>query len=131
MINFKILSIFILSCVFIGCNSSEEKRSSETISDIKKDSKTVITRNVSQEFKDYWYAGKAEITSYLLMQERYGEIREGTAVNIFVAEDFLPNEQVKANNASEENISVLNKDKSYVTQGFIASDWISLLGLMM
>lgn len=51
------------------------------------------------------------------MQERYGEIREGTAVNIFVTEDFLPDAQVKANNASEENISVmkLNQMKNFNT----------------
>lgn len=51
------------------------------------------------------------------MQERYGEIREGTAVNIFVTEDFLTDAQVKANNASEENISVmkLNQMKNFNT----------------
>lgn len=51
------------------------------------------------------------------MQERYGEVREGTAVNIFVTEDFLPDAQVKANSASEENVSVmkLNQMKSFNT----------------
>lgn len=106
-----------LFIVFVGCNSSEEKKGFETISPLKKETKIEAPRNVSQEFKDYWYAGNAEITSYSLMQERYGEIREGTAVNIFVSEDFLPTEQVKANNASEENISVLklNKMKNFNT----------------
>lgn len=117
MNNFKISSIFLLFIVFVGCNFSKEKNSSETISDKKKEDKTAIPRTLSNEFKDYWYNGKAELTSYLLMQERYGEIRQGTAVNIFVAEDFLPNEQVKANNISEENISVLklNQMKNFNT----------------
>ncbi len=117
MNNFKILSLFLLFIVFVGCNSSEEKNSSETISDKKKESKTATPRTVSKEFKDYWFDGKAEVTSYQLMQERYGEIRQGTAVNIFVTEDFLPNKQVKANNTSEENISVmkLNQMKNFNT----------------
>jgi hypothetical protein len=117
MNNFKNASIFLLLIVLVGCNFSEEKNSSETISDKKKEDKTAIPRTLSKEFKDYWYNGTAELTSYLLMQERYGEIRQGTAVNIFVAEDFLPNEQVKANNISEENISVLklNQMKNFNT----------------
>lgn len=117
MNNFKILSIFFLFVAFAGCNSSEEKNKSETISDKKKETKTAVPRTVSKEFKDYWYAGNAELTSYQLMQERYGEIRQGTAVNIFVTEDFLPNEQVKANNTSDETISVLklNQMKNFNT----------------
>tara|TARA_A100001391_G_scaffold149489_1_gene106961 strand:+ start:592 stop:1488 length:897 start_codon:yes stop_codon:yes gene_type:complete len=100
-----------------GCNSSEEKSDSQKILAKKKAAVTATPRNISKEFKNYWYSGTAEITSYSLMQERYGEIREGTAVNIFVTEDFLPDAQVKANNASEENISVmkLNQMKNFNT----------------
>ncbi len=47
-------------------------------------------------FKEYWFSGKAELTRYRLEQARYGEIREGDAVLIFVTEDFLPDRQVKA-----------------------------------
>ena len=36
-----------------------------------------------EEFNAYWYAGKAEITSYSLQQARYGELRDGHAVLIF------------------------------------------------
>lgn len=73
--------------------------------------------NLSQEFKDYWYSGTAEITSYELKQARYGEIRKGEAVLIYVTEDFLPDEQVKANSSNPENISVLklNSTKKFVT----------------
>ncbi len=99
------ISILIL---FLGsCNSSDEKNTSkETTSKITTSGKE-NPRNISKEFKDYWFSGRAEITSYQLMQERYSEIREGTAVTIFVTEDFLPDAQVKANNISEENIPVL------------------------
>lgn len=50
---------------------------------------------LSENFKDYWYQGKAELTSYKLEQSRYDEIHEGDAVLIFVTEDFLTDEQVK------------------------------------
>lgn len=75
------------------------------------------TKELSQKFKDYWFAGKAEITSYKLEQARYGEIREGHAVLIYVTEDFLPNIQVKANEQNPENISVLklNTTKKFNT----------------
>jgi len=74
-------------------------------------------RNLSQEWKDYWYAGKAEITSYKLSQSRYGELRDGTAALIFVTEEFLPDAQVKANRQGAENIPVLklNFTKNFIT----------------
>ncbi|SDR88585.1 septum formation inhibitor Maf [Winogradskyella sediminis] len=62
---------------------------------------------LSSDFKEYWYNGEAEITSYKLEQARYGEIRKGTAVLVFVTEDFLPEQQVKADNYSKNNIPVL------------------------
>ena len=114
---FRFFPLFVFLMLLSGCNSSEEKSDSQKISAKKKAAITATPRNISKEFKDYWYSGTAEITSYSLMQERYGEIREGTAVNIFVTEDFLPDAQVKANNASEENISVmkLNQMKNFNT----------------
>lgn len=114
---FRFFPLFVFLMLLSGCNSSEEKSDSQKISGKKKAAITVTPRNISKEFKEYWYSGTAEITSYSLMQERYGEIREGTAVNIFVTEDFLPDAQVKANNASEENISVmkLNQMKNFNT----------------
>ena len=114
---FKFFPLFVFLTVLSGCNSSEENSNSQKVSTKKETSKTATPRNNSKEFKEYWYNGTAEITSYSLMQERYGEIREGTAVNIFVTEDFLPDAQVKANNASEENVSVmkLNQMKNFNT----------------
>jgi hypothetical protein len=43
----------------------------------------------------YWKNNMAEISSFELKQVRYGEIREGKAVLIFVTEPFLPKTQVK------------------------------------
>ena len=99
--------LIVLLIVGGSCNSSEEKIPT-TIRSVKSAQlESIKSRNISDEFKDYWQTGKAEITSYQLMQERYGEIREGTAVTIFVTEDFLPDAQVKANEYSEKNIPVL------------------------
>ncbi|WP_299223255.1 septum formation inhibitor Maf [uncultured Aquimarina sp.] len=101
-------------------------------SNIKADEKTknaekVITENttsalkpakeLSESFKKYWYAGNAEITSYQLEQARYGEIREGKAVLIYVTEDFLSKEQVKADYQNTENVPVLklNATKKFNT----------------
>ena len=83
----------------------------------EKTSTEIEKRHLPDAFKNYWYSGQAEITSYTLMQERYGELRQGTAVNIFVTEDFLPEAQVKANKAAPDNISVLklNQMKNFNT----------------
>ncbi len=72
---------------------------------------------LSKTFKQYWYAGKAELTSYKLEQARYGEIREGHAVLIYVTEDFLPDVQVKADRQNSSNIPVLklNSTKKFNT----------------
>ena len=71
----------------------------------------------SEAFKSYWYSGKAEITSYKLEQARYGEMRDGTAVLVYVTEDFLPDEQVKADTYNKDNIPVLklNATKNFNT----------------
>lgn len=63
-----------------------------------------------KEFKDYWYSGKAEITSYTLKQARYGELYEGYAVLVFVTEDFSKRKQVKLDNpetAKEDAVKIL------------------------
>lgn len=49
----------------------------------------------SEDFSQYWFQGKAELTSYDLKQARYGEMREGTAMMVFVTEDFSYEKQVK------------------------------------
>lgn len=72
---------------------------------------------ISEEFKKYWYAGEAEITSYKLEQARYGELREGSAVLIYVTEPFHNQKQVKADGNNPDNIPVLklNSTKKYLT----------------
>jgi len=103
--------------LFLACNSVSEKNTLAINSEFKKETKVTKSRKLSEDFKKYWYDGTAEITSYQLSQERYGELREGTSVTVFVTEDFLPKAQVKADSNSEENIPVLklNTIKKFIT----------------
>ncbi len=98
----------------------------QTSKDLKKVEDTAIASpkkvkspafKANKQFKDYWYAGKAEITSYQLDQARYGEIRKGKAVLIYVTEPFLADQQVKAdqNNPSNINVLKLNATKNFNT----------------
>ena len=75
------------------------------------------TRSVSGDFKSYWFTGEAEISTYELQQARYGEMRDGYAVLIFVTEPFNPEKQVKADQSNPDNIQVLklNRTKNFLT----------------
>ena len=83
------------------------------------DKKEAVTpkKPLRKEFKKYWYSGNAEITSYSIEQARYGQLREGTSVLIYVTEPFLPEIQVKADRSASSNIPVLklNRTKNYLT----------------
>ncbi len=116
----KLLFSFFLTLsipVLLSSCTSNQKGNKILNTEIVSASSTVKKRDLSQAFNAYWYAGNAEITSYKLSQERYGQLREGTAVTIFVTEEFLPEKQVKADRSSEENIPVLklNRTKKFLT----------------
>lgn len=118
----KTLQFTSILLIFVFFNSCKEvvSETSETVALVTETKKTEYNQSaqtLSKEFKDYWYAGKAEITSYKLKQARYGEIRNGKSVLVFVTEDFLPEKQVKANNSNEYNIPVLklNATKNFNT----------------
>ncbi|TRX58380.1 hypothetical protein FNH22_13605 [Fulvivirga sp. M361] len=108
---FTIGSIIIgSSLTFYGCqksaNSTSLPPSVSTVAD--------------EEFGQYWYTGKAEVSSYKLKQSRYGEIHEGDAVLIFVTEPFSNSKQVKLDypdKAGSDNVSVmkLNYTKKFNT----------------
>jgi hypothetical protein len=73
----------------------------------------------TQEFKDYWYAGEAELSRYDMEQIRYGEVREGDGILIFVTEDFLTDKQVKLESPKDgrdtQTVLKLNFLKEFVT----------------
>jgi hypothetical protein len=81
---------------------------------------TEKTTPVSAEFNAYWYAGKAELCRYELEQARYGEMRQGNAILIFVTEPFSKQKQVKldnpqANPSDAINVLKLNFSKKFDT----------------
>ncbi|MGB5358593.1 MAG: septum formation inhibitor Maf, partial [Eudoraea sp.] len=116
-----LLAFLILSApfVFISCEikASSKENAIVNAESLKNNPETAKPNPLSPEFKEYWYAGEAEITSYKLEQARYGELREGHAVLIFVTEPFLADKQVKADRSNSENIQVLkfNSTKKYFT----------------
>jgi hypothetical protein len=68
--------------------------------------------------RDYWYAGKAELTRYTLSQARYGELHPGEAVLIFVTEPFLKDKQVKhefGSGTDATSVLKLNLTKNFNT----------------
>lgn len=95
-----IISITVVSAIlicayrYIGDNNSFSKTSDKPL---------------SNEIYSYWKNNKAEISSFDLKQVRYGEIRNGHAVMIFVTEPFLPNTQVKydGKNTDETRVEIL------------------------
>ena len=99
----------VFSILFMFCSDSKVPNKQP----VKKTSNQIQKK----DFNAYWYKGKAEITSYKLSQVRYGELHEGTAVNIFVTEDFLPKKQVKADYKNEKNVPMLklNSTKKFTT----------------
>ena len=68
----------------------------------------------------YWHDGTAEINSYELAQERYGEFRKGSAILIFVSEDLSDRNQVKVDDwqkyhGKKINVLKLNQLRKFNT----------------
>jgi len=64
----------------------------------------------TKNFNEYWYNGTAELCSYELKQDRYGQIRDGEVVLIFVTEPFSKNKQLKLDDpeaAGDDKVTVL------------------------
>ena len=74
-------------------------------------------RNLPDGWNDYWYAGLAEINTYDIIQNRYGQERTGEMVHIFVTEPFEPTVQIKADRPADDNLTVLklNATRSFYT----------------
>ncbi|WP_299779177.1 septum formation inhibitor Maf [uncultured Formosa sp.] len=138
--NTKLILIYFILFSFIACNAKQDKqKSTEPIktetAKVVKLSKTPLKEN----FKSYWYSGKAELSSYNLKQSRYGEIRNGEVVLIFVTEPFSLSKQVKLDrpkDAGEDNVSVMKLnhvrkfntgvyDYSIVTSTFTPIDFMN------
>ncbi|MEL0651523.1 septum formation inhibitor Maf [Algibacter sp. TI.3.09] len=91
----KVICILTISSC-LACQSDKKSTTTETTP--VKEQKTMQR---SSEFNKYWYSGTAELNSYTLKQSRYGEIREGEVVLVFVTEPFSISKQVKLDNPKE------------------------------
>ena len=60
------------------------------------------------DFYTHWGDGKAELSSYKIAQPRYGELREGYGVMIFVTEDINRRTLIKVESSTPD------KDRLYV-----------------
>lgn len=71
-----------------------------------------------KKFKDYWFQA-AEVSSFELTQQQYGQARPGTAVLIYVTEPFLENKAVKYEGKGPKDSVVtvlkLNRMKNFLT----------------
>lgn len=73
-----------------------------------------------KKFNAHWNDGNAEVCSYELWQNRYGALREGDAVLIYVTEDFSRSKQVKLDRPEENKkdgvkVLKLNTTKEFRT----------------
>lgn len=91
MTKYLFLSSFLL---FLFACSSEDNPTKDP------QNNAVQVVDKGNNFNEYWYQGKAEITSYKLEQARYGELHQGHAVMVFVTEDFSKAKKVKLDNPS-------------------------------
>ena len=96
---------FLSGLILISCSEKQAGTTSNSI--------------ISDDFKNYWYAGNAEVSSYNLLQNRYGEERTGKAMMIFVTEDFSKNKQVKLDNPDEAGADKVNVLKLNMTKNFV------------
>jgi hypothetical protein len=71
-----------------------------------------------QDFWKHWGDGKAELNGYSLKQPRYGTLRTGTAVLVFVTEDFSDSLRVKADQGKHPASDVYPVLKANAMRGF-------------
>ena len=117
-----IFILLLITSLIFGCGDSPtsgpaapEGNSAKEASVIP--AKSSASKTLTPEFKEYWYAGVAELNSYELEQARYGELRDGEAVLIFVTEPFNTEKQVKADRKNQSTTSVmkLNRVRKFLT----------------
>lgn len=71
------------------------------------------------DFKSLWTDGNAELAGYRLVFPRYGELRAGTAVTVFVTEPFAEGDRVKHEGAERPPESVFPVMKLNLMQDFV------------
>ncbi len=94
---------------------------------------SVSLSKLPANFWEHWGDGRAEIDAYALVTPRYGELRTGRAVLVFVTEDFTDAQRVKSDGGHEDEYPVLKLnemrdfqtgiyDYSVMTSSFVRID---------
>lgn len=108
----KWIQLFFITITLTACNTKSTIEKVPQTAAVKTEN-----RSLTSDFKAYWHDGRAEISSYTLQQARYGEMREGTAVLVFVTEPMDAQSQIKADVDTATNIPVmkLNATRNFNT----------------
>lgn len=104
-------------CILL-CSCDQPKSSEERNGNLSTTNNSGFhLKRTDPKIKAYWYNGQAEICSYELTQARYGELRKGEAVTVFVAEPFSKISMTKADRRDDQTVSVmkLNFQKRFNT----------------
>lgn len=111
MKKYFMLLLLIITTVFCGMIFTGLKMNNAELED--------KSTELPEPIYSYWKNNKAEISSYDLKQVRYGEIRDGHAIMIFVTEPFLPKTQVKFDGyeieENPEEVLKLNFERYFTT----------------
>ena len=79
--------------LFSSCHSGNKPNGQKVL---------VSSNKADNAFANYWYGGEGELNTYDLEQLRYGEMRKGEAVMVFVTEPFDKEKQVKMDSPDRE-----------------------------
>lgn len=90
----------ILLLVLFACQQNDNQLNNDS-------HKTIVKE--SNRIGDYWYQGEAEVTSYILSQNRYKGVYEGEVILIQVTEDFLTDKHVKNDRYTNKNSAPILK----------------------
>lgn len=74
--------------------------------------------NGQTDFGAHWHDGRAELDGYRWSVTRYGELRRGQAVMIFVTEPFSDSKRVKADDPSKDPADTLDAMKLNLVRDF-------------
>lgn len=117
LLKYPLFYCIAMLCLLSGCRPNTREASHESSDRTIPVTSDKKARTLSPEFKEYWYSGVAELNSYEMDQARYGELRDGEAVLIYVTEPFDLEKQVKASDTRSETTSVLklNRVRKFLT----------------
>ncbi|MEJ7605397.1 MAG: hypothetical protein WKF37_03825 [Bryobacteraceae bacterium] len=122
------LGLVLVACLLAGCNRPPQRRPDQSRPSTRS---TPVKRAYNDAFWTHWGDGMAEMNGYKLTFRRYGQLRSGTAVAIFVNETFAKSLRVKSDPgrrspADEMPVMKMNLLKEYQTGIYNYSEMTSV-----